>query len=316
MRKIYSLTFLILSFSCTPKPGSDALMDSLVGSYFYAYSSDGQISVEENCSIQTGTKFTIEKVNDVYLMHHQSIDTISYVVQKVDQNGSEILVDAYGDDIDGESENPTATKFRFLKGDLTTMTQNEQQFLLVLVESKNQYIFRTCEEAMLQETDTDSPVTAAIPEFDETTPEGQLLAEFFKLLDTQAPHPIYFSEGQTITLESPGPGVMPMVEKIENDAALKTFVQNRFNNYSPGILANWYNKDLFTMNGLEFKCEPQKAGVFIAITTDPVSKITSAEISLVDDDAGEPQTQFTLYYEWDENRALILSKIDVTDCSA
>jgi hypothetical protein len=312
-KNIFRLTLMgVAIVACAIKSTQD-ILGPLTGTYFYAHDSGDEISVVENCSIQTGDQFRIEKMNGIFMLYHVSHETVGYVVQKANQNGQEILVEAFDEDVDGETENPPIRKFKFFLDDYLTMTKDDTQFLLVLVADTNKYIFHSCQEAMELEPDSDAPV--AIPEFD-ATKEGQIKAELFKLLDPNADHPIYFSEGQTVTLASPGPGVEPYVQSLKNDKDLKAFVNGRFGKYSPGFLAAWYSNGLFNLSELPFKCEPTRAGIFISITTDPASQVTTAEISLVDDEGGEPETVFTLFYQWDENSALILSKIDITDCSA
>jgi hypothetical protein len=315
----FTLIFLagILILSCSSKPNIDALLTPFIGTYFFAVATEDVIIVEENCSIGTGEKFQIEKVSDVFFLYIHSFHTTNYVVQSAEKIGDEVVIQAFDQDVDGESENPEPKTFRLLKGDYITMNMDNEERLLVSVDEPTKFVYRSCQEAMENEGNPDSPDDYTVPEIDTSTKEGQILAELFKFLDPSSTLNLYFLEGQTVSLEKPGPGVKPITETIQNEKELATFVSSYLRNYSPSFLARWYKNGLVYYEALPFRCEPTNQGVFIKISTDETSKISSAEISLVESEPdSEPMTIFTLNYYWDENSNLVLTKIDIRDCGA
>jgi hypothetical protein len=107
---------------------------------------------------------------------------------------------------------------------------------------------------------------------------------------------------------------MPMINEIETETELKALLTSRFGDYTPALMAQWHYNRLFFYEALSDKCQPANAGVYISVSTDSASRVTTAAVALVDNISESLETQFILTFTWNDNNTLILSSIN--DCGA
>lgn len=301
----------IILFSCSIKPSTTDIMRELEGAYYYGDLTDDGILVVENCSLGSADMLTIKKENDAYAIVIENGETKSYMVQSASKNNIKIMIEALEDSTNGESKNKAPVIFTFTKGQYLEGSQQGNPFTLISVDSTHQFVYESCHEGIVDEDITNPTVV-----IDESTPEGQVLAEFLKLMNPDSSLATYFSGGHQISVSTPGPGVMPMINKIETEADLKTFLTSRFGDYSPALMAQWHYNKLFFYEALSDKCQPANAGVYISISTDSASRATTADVALVDNVSDALETQFILTFTWNDSSTLILSSINLTDCGA
>ena len=123
-------------------------------------------------------------------------------------------------------------------------------------------------------------------------------------------------------MESPGPGVHPIVDTLRTDEELSghdLFYTDDFRRSMEYI--DMHNNEEKTFIGvyeqLPDRCNPLDEGLFIAIyigEEENAVVYVKAMLTYRDEESGEVYTYFILSFEYDER--LRLTKIDATECGA